>query len=330
MFDGFANVWSPVLVAKTLKRKPLAVTLAGEKLVLFRSNGKVSALLDQCPHRGAQLSLGTVTAEGCLKCPFHEWQFGADGGVKHVPLNPDAKRDRLFASRFEARELGGLIWIYTAPGAAPSEPVAPDGLTRPDLQKVYLQLEWNCHWTRAMENMLDAPHVPYVHRTTIGRPSQKRIKAASRMVVVWEPTAHGGHSTMDIDESNTSASLDFYMPNMMSLNVPIPNQTFRIQAICVPVGPKQTRMIIVGARSFAKAAVLNPLFNYANRYIAEQDRAIVEGSFPVQVPPAGEELSVATDRVTLQFRKYFYEQLASGSAQRSKRLADTSPPPAAQ
>ncbi len=148
------------------------------------------------------------------------------------------------------------------------------------------------------------------------------------MEVVWEPTEFGGHSTMDIDNQNKSASLDFYQPNMMSLNVPIPNQTFRIQAICVPVGPKQTRMIIVGARSFAKAAILNPLFSYFNGIVAAQDRAIVEGSLPVQVPPASEELSVATDRVTLQFRKYFYEQLATRSAVRSRRLADTSPAPA--
>lgn len=313
MFEGFARLWTPVVVASQLKTRPLGLKVAGEKVVLFRSKDKVGALLDQCPHRGVQLSLGKVTADGCLACPFHEWNFEPSGAVRHVPLNPDAKRSQLFATHLPARELGGLIWVFTSPEGAVGEPEPPEGLVRDDLMRAYVQVDWNCHWTRAMENMLDSPHVPYVHRTTIGRPQQKSLGRDSKMTVTWEPTANGGHSTMAIDGRATGASLDFHKPNIMSLNIPIPGKVFRIQAICVPVGPNQTRMIIVGARSFAKLRLLNPLFNWFNALVAEQDRAIVEGSFPVQVPPAGDELSVATDRVTLQFRKYFYDALVGSS-----------------
>jgi hypothetical protein len=37
----------------------------------------------------------------------------------------------------------------------------------------------------------------------------------------------------------------------------------------------------------------------------------VESSDPVEVPPASEELSVATDRATLRFRRYYFEELKS-------------------
>ena len=36
------------------------------------------------PHRNARLSDGLVT-EGCLRCPYHGWEFDAEGAVAHVP-----------------------------------------------------------------------------------------------------------------------------------------------------------------------------------------------------------------------------------------------------
>src|SRR5664279_3541075 len=69
MFNGFAHVWTPALVARRLKRKPLRVVIAGEPIVFFRSvDGTIGALSDRCPHRAAALSLGQVGADGCLEC----------------------------------------------------------------------------------------------------------------------------------------------------------------------------------------------------------------------------------------------------------------------
>ena len=58
--------------------------------------------------------------------PFHGWQFAGNGACEHVPLNPDAKRDLLAATPLPTREIGGYIWVYTAPGSeAPSSPTCP-------------------------------------------------------------------------------------------------------------------------------------------------------------------------------------------------------------
>ncbi len=82
-----------------------------------------------------------------------------------------------------------------------------------------------------------------------------------------------------------------------------------MHAICAPIGPRAVRIIIVGARSFARFPPLNLYFNHYNARIAREDQAVVESSDPVEVPPPAEELSVATDRATLRFRKYYYEHL---------------------
>ena len=119
---------------------------------------------------------------------------------------------------------------------------------------------------------------------------------------------------MAIEGNHSGASLEFHRPNLMALHIPIPGKILRMHAIAVPLTSRRTRMLIVGARDFLTWRIFNPLFNRANRVIADQDRAIVESSQPPEVPPPGDEQSVATDRMTLQFRRYYFEQLARETA----------------
>lgn len=316
MFEGFANVWTPVVLSRTLKTKPLPVTLAGERLVFFRdAKGEPKALLDQCPHRGVALSLGTVR-DGCIECPFHAWRFDGAGACVKVPLNPDAKRDRLFAQAIPVRERGGVIWAYTAPvDVAPCEPTVPEALLMEGVARTGFEVVWNAHWTRAMENMLDAPHIPFVHATTIGRFVRPKMRDDSTMHIEWRDTATGGETESRLDDQRDSGGmLTFTRPNMMTLHIPIPGKVFRMHSFCVPIDATHVRMIIVGIRSFATWRGLNWFFNRSNMKVAAQDKAVVESSFPVEIPPAVQELSVRTDKATLQFRKYYFGELKPSSA----------------
>ncbi len=316
MFEHFANVWTPVERSVKLAGKPISVELAGEKVALFRDRaGSVQALVDRCPHRGVALSLGKVTPEGCLECPFHGWQFEGNGSCFRVPLNPDARRELLSATALPARELGGLIWVYTAAGAtAPVEPAPPEGLVRDDVARAVLVEEWSAHWTRAMENMLDSPHLPFVHRRTIGRALRAQLKPNSKMHVEWEDMSFGGRTKGWLDDAPNQAVLEFYRPNIMAPHIPIPGKHFRIHAICVPLGGNRTRMIVVGSRDFLKLSVFDVFFRKANHRIVKEDRAVVESSSPAEVPPAAAERSVETDRATLRFRRYYYQTLRGSSA----------------
>jgi phenylpropionate dioxygenase-like ring-hydroxylating dioxygenase large terminal subunit len=315
LFPGFAHVWTPVELSRKVKRKPLGLRVAGEKVVLFRDrDGVPGALVDRCPHRGVALSLGEVGDDGCLACPFHGWRFGADGRNRHVPLNPDAKLGRLSATALPVRDVGDLLWIYTAPvERAPVEPVAPEALVEPGWKRTYLEVTWNCHWTRAMENMLDTPHLPFVHRTTIGRSMARRMTPASRMEISWEEMPWGSRQGFRLDGKGALAHLDFHRPNMMALHIPIPGRRFRMHALVIPVDDHTTRLLVVSARDFATFRLLDPFFDRMNAVIAGQDQAVVESSDPVEVPPAAQEVSVETDRATLHFRKYYLEELQRSS-----------------
>ena len=299
-----------------LGRKPVRMVLAGEPVVVFRgADGAIGALIDRCPHRGVALSLGKVGADGCLECAFHGWRFDTSGQNRFVPLNPTAKLDQLGAQALPTRQIGDMVWVYTAPGAtAANEPCVPDGLSAPDLARVYVERDWACHWTRAMENMLDSPHLPFVHRRTIGKTYRQRMTPASRMDIAWEDTPTGGRAKASLDGDGNAAFLEFFRPNIMALHIPIPGRHLRIHALVVPAEAGRTRLTVVASRDFATAGILNPVFAWMNGRIADEDRAVVESSGVQETPPAASEHSVASDRATLQFRKYYYEALRPSAA----------------
>jgi phenylpropionate dioxygenase-like ring-hydroxylating dioxygenase large terminal subunit len=320
LFEGFANVWTPVLPARELRAKPKAVRLAGESVVLYRDGrGGVGAMLDRCPHRGVRLSLGSVNADGNLECPFHGWCFDARGACVHIPFDAGsdgrAKRDRRGATALPAVEAGGLLWVYTGRDAE-AQPVVPDALTQPGWSRWLIYQDWKCHWTRAMENMLDVPHVPFVHRRTIGREQRARMKRDSVMAIDFEETATGFRIRAQLDDKRGSSVIDWLRPNGMVLRLmpgAPPERGFRQHVFCVPLDASTTRMLVVSTRTFLRYNPLGWLGDQWNRAILLEDRAIVESSQPREVPHPSEEASVATDTPTLHFRRYYLHDLANAA-----------------
>jgi phenylpropionate dioxygenase-like ring-hydroxylating dioxygenase large terminal subunit len=80
--------WYAVARSGDVAPGPLAVTVLGELLVLWRTaDGALMAARDRCPHREAPLSLGQVVESG-LQCPYHGWTFGANGAGVRIPSAP--------------------------------------------------------------------------------------------------------------------------------------------------------------------------------------------------------------------------------------------------
>jgi phenylpropionate dioxygenase-like ring-hydroxylating dioxygenase large terminal subunit len=318
MFEGFAGVWTPIVPARSLGKKPLATRLAGEPVVLFRGAAGVGALIDRCPHRGVALSLGQIDESGCLECPFHGWKFAPGGACVRIPLNemPAEKRERYAATALPVREIGGLIWVFTGTDSAGTEPDVPEALVASGWSRWIHDEVWSAHWTRAMENMLDTPHVPFVHRRTIGRGMRARMRPDSVLRMTVEPEPYGARFVAALDGVVVEGGgLRWRRPNGMELHIPIPGKKMRLQIFCVPIDALHTRMIIIASRDFMRWGPFAWLSDQFNRYIVFEDRAIVQSSQPPEVPPPGDELSIASDGPTLHFRRYYYRELRpSGGA----------------
>jgi phenylpropionate dioxygenase-like ring-hydroxylating dioxygenase large terminal subunit len=110
--------WHPVATLAGVQAQPVAVQLLDQSLVLWRDEaGAVHAWADQCPHRGARLSLGRVCA-GRLECPYHGWQFAPSGQCVQVPALPDFVPPAGHAARvFAVQVWCELVWVCLQPGA---------------------------------------------------------------------------------------------------------------------------------------------------------------------------------------------------------------------
>ena len=91
-FQALRACWHPVGFASGFADEPVRVVLLGEPIVIWRdSAGAPHALRDLCIHRGTALSLGRVVGDR-LMCPYHGWQYGADGICALIPQLADPTR----------------------------------------------------------------------------------------------------------------------------------------------------------------------------------------------------------------------------------------------
>jgi nitrite reductase/ring-hydroxylating ferredoxin subunit len=95
----------------------LAICCQGIEYVLFRdSTGAARALRDQCAHRRAPLSLGRLTPEKYLECPYHGWRYdGASGQCVGIPnFSAEEKVPRNYRTgSYKIIEQDGFIHMYT-------------------------------------------------------------------------------------------------------------------------------------------------------------------------------------------------------------------------
>ncbi len=120
---GMLDHWNPVLEAAKVKREPVAVSIAGVPIAVFRTeSGKLAAVADACPHRRLKLSAGKVIGEK-LRCQYHGWTFDTCGKGE----SPGSPKLTACATSYDIREDEGLVWVKTRGVYATMPKLAPDG-----------------------------------------------------------------------------------------------------------------------------------------------------------------------------------------------------------
>lgn len=189
---GLRNYWYPAIPASKVKRrKPVRVQMIGETMCMFRAkDGRVVAIQDVCPHRGASLSRGKVHWPGTVTCPYHGWVFDETGkNVAVLTEGPNSivcGKPGTECKLYPTRELKGIVFVWIGDEApAPIEEDVPEEFFNP---KAYIfhnnRIIWHTNWMVALENSLDS-HVSYLHRDHL-----QALLAGWR----WGPRGAGGGS----------------------------------------------------------------------------------------------------------------------------------------
>ena len=59
--------------------------LAGERVAVFRYDGRVSAVSNVCQHQNGPLGEGKII-DGCITCPWHGFQYRPEDGASPPPF----------------------------------------------------------------------------------------------------------------------------------------------------------------------------------------------------------------------------------------------------
>lgn len=162
------SLWHPVALAHAVTDAPLPVRQLDQELVLWRDGtGHLAAAHDQCPHRGARLSLGRV-CDGQLECPYHGWRFDGAGQCRVVPALPTFTPPATQRLRSVAlREAYGLVWLRLQGEGGDLPAFAADADAR--LRKVLCgPYDVAASAPRIVENFLDMSHFAFVHEGWLG------------------------------------------------------------------------------------------------------------------------------------------------------------------
>ena len=269
--------WYPVCRVDELPAdRPLATTLLGDPMVLFRDGGGPSCLADLCAHRSAPLSLGRV-CEGRVECPYHGWQFDRSGRCVRVPslaagvAAPDGARVRAYP----CVERAGFVWVW--PGdARGADEGAGSALADLDGQRIVEgSRDLDVEHGLVIENLLDLAHSPFTHEGILA----DREDACGLDVLLIEGSSGLRGAFRRTDDGSVSAqSVAFEAPCAVrfALDLDDDGRSITQTHYAVPLARGRTRWLWRLARThLTTVAALDALLARRAALVVEQDARLL-------------------------------------------------------
>nr|WP_315243747.1 aromatic ring-hydroxylating dioxygenase subunit alpha [uncultured Albidiferax sp.] len=310
------TLWHPVAASADLADKPLAVVLLEQAVVLWRdAAGVAHAWADQCPHRGARLSLGRVCGDR-LECPYHGWQFAASGQCVVVPALPAFTPPATHTARsFAACERYGLVWVQLEASDVPVVAFAAEDDSR--LRKLLCgPYDVATSAPRLVENFLDMAHFAFVHEGWLGTRSASSIDdyrvetTATGLLATqckaWQPQSSVQATgpaqveyTYAVDAPYTAVLTKLPDPASVAL------ADFReaIGLFICPLGPERSRVWFrLACSDWVSTDATLQAFQHT---IFEQDQPVLESQTPQRLPlDPRAELHTVADKASAAYRRY--------------------------
>ena len=316
------NQWYAVLESREIKRgEVLGATRMGMKLAFWRtSDNSLYCIKDQCIHRGAALSKGDVIHHH-LQCPFHGFEYDYTGKVKIIPaIGRNSKVAEHFRQdTFTVQEIGGLVFLWWGESEIDLKnlPTIPmfEELADKNFRYNTITDHWAVHYSLAIENQLDVVHLPFVHKTTIGRGNRTVILGPGVELInenginelqVWVRNEKdiGQDSIQKKIPRINKAMLYFRFPNIWMNRI---SDNTRIFVAFSPIDDMNTLMYV---RFYQKGGLpfFRSLFGkfgaLGNRIILRQDKKVVITQNPKKSSyPIVEQKLIHGDRPIIEYRK---------------------------
>ena len=176
---------------------------------------------------------------------------------------------------------------------------------------------WTVHYSRAIENQLDVVHLPFVHKTTVGRGNRVLVNGP---LVRWDRDAVGEvlnlwvHNVLDegrpalkpseLPEPTGHPSLQFRLPNVWHNWI---GDTVRIFAVFAPIDSENTMLHIRFYQKSIRLPILRDIYTAAaapsNRLILGQDKRVVLTQRPKRTDLMMDEKLIQGDGPIVAYRR---------------------------
>jgi len=164
------NCWYVVaLDHELIDGKLLGRTVLGENLLLYRGeSGRVHALNDRCPHRGARLSKGRLEGDG-VRCMYHGIKYDGSGKCVQIP-GQDMIPPKLRVRGYPVEQRGHFIWVWMGDAAKADPALIVDlpYLHDPAWKGIPAYLHYQSNYLLIVDNLSDFAHLAFVHTRTLG------------------------------------------------------------------------------------------------------------------------------------------------------------------
>ena len=310
------NQWYAVLSSKQVKQnRMIGVTRLSQKLVFWRDGAdNVYCIFDKCCHRGASLCTGKLV-ENHVECPFHGFLYDGSGKVTFIPANGKAAKvaDNYRVNAYPARDAYGFIWVWYGDVTAELPEIPFFDELKTGFSYGEFSENWNVHYSRAIENQLDVVHLPFVHKTTIGRGNKTLVNGP---VVKWDGNRMTFYVKNALDEGQRPQKpnevenfeklfhLQYQVPNIWQNII---GDKLRVFAAFAPVDEENTHIYLRFYQNFMHVPVLKQLVNalttVSNKIILHQDRKVVLTQLPKKSEFTMKENLVQGDLPILEYRK---------------------------
>ena len=101
------------------------VSLSGERVAVFRYDGKVSAVSNVCQHQNGPLGEGKII-DGCITCPWHGYQYRPESGAAPAPFKEKVPT-------FRVKVVDGTVFVHPRPNP-PGTHVEPAAIEATEAQ----------------------------------------------------------------------------------------------------------------------------------------------------------------------------------------------------
>ena len=97
-------------VADIPENRARIVCVSGERVAIFKHDGKISAVSNVCQHQNGPLGEGKIVF-GCITCPWHGYQYAPETGASPPPFGEKVPT-------FNVRVKDGRVFVHPKPNPA--------------------------------------------------------------------------------------------------------------------------------------------------------------------------------------------------------------------